>query len=196
MPEKMTVALVEDNDDLREEMIAYLERPQWRVLGADSSEALNVLLAQYRIDLVVLDVNLPDEDGFSIAQRLRTLHSQLGIVMLTARTRPTDRSMGYRMGGDVYLTKPTNVVELEAVITNLLSRVQRPETESRYQLLVQQQQLRAPNGHSWLLTAREMQLLQALALAAHQELDSERLIYILGREMDTPLTDSVERVIA
>jgi DNA-binding response OmpR family regulator len=188
MSEQMTVVVVEDHDDLREEMLCYLQRPHWRVLGADSGEALNAWMRKFRIDVVVLDVNLPYEDGFSIAQRLRATQPDLGIVMLTARTRPSDRSMGYLMGGDVYLTKPTNVVELEAVITNLLRRVQRPIRAPRYQLLLQRQQLRAPDGHVWMLTARETQLLETLALAPHQEMDSDRLIHQLGRTMDTPLT--------
>ena len=184
----MTVVLVEDHDDLREEMLDYLRRPQWRMLGADSGEALNQLLTQYPVDVVVLDVNLPGEDGFSIAQRLRKTHPELGIVLLTARTRPSDRSTGYRMGGDVYLTKPTNVVELEAVVANLLRRVQRPQPSPCYQLLPRQQQLRAPDGHAWALTAREAQLLQTLALAPRQEMDSERLLGMLGQRMDAPLT--------
>jgi len=107
MPEPLTVVLVEDHDDLREEMLDYLRRPQWRVLGADSGAALNQWIARHPIDVVVLDVNLPGEDGFSIAQRLRATHPGLGIVLLTARTRPSDRSTGYRAGGDVYLTSPT-----------------------------------------------------------------------------------------
>ncbi|UJB65123.1 response regulator transcription factor [Acidovorax sp. YS12] len=188
MPEPLTVVLVEDHDDLREEMRDYLQRPQWRVLEADSGEALNQLIARHPIDVAVLDVNLPGEDGFSIAQRLRTTHPELGIVLLTARTRPSDRSTGYRAGGDVYLTKPTNVVELEAVIANLLRRVQRPQPSPCYQLLPRQQQLRAPDGHAWALTAREAQLLETLALAPQQEMDSERLLYTLGRHMGAPLT--------
>jgi len=188
MPEPLTVVLVEDHDDLREEMLDYLRRPQWRVLGADSGEALNQWIARHPIDVVVLDVNLPGEDGFSIAQRLRATHPGLGIVLLTARTRPSDRSTGYRAGGDVYLTKPTNVVELEAVITNLLRRVQRPQPRPCYQLLPRQQQLRAPDGHVWALTARETHLLEALALAPQQEMNSEGLLYTLGQQMEAPLT--------
>lgn len=188
MPEQLTVVLVEDHDDLREEMVTYLDRPGWRVLGVDSGEALNHVLAEYRVDVVVLDVNLPHEDGFSISQRLRNTYPELGIVMLTARTRPTDRSTGYRMGSDVYLTKPTNVVELEAVITNLLRRVQRPTHLVRYQLMRQQQQLRAPEGQVWQLTVRETQLLEILAQAPRQELEIERLLYELSRYTDHSMT--------
>ncbi|GAB1386323.1 response regulator transcription factor [Melaminivora sp.] len=184
----MTIALVEDHDDLREEMQDYLQRPHWRVLGADSGEALNAWMAQYRLDVVVLDANLPHEDGFSIAQRLRAMQPALGIIMLTARTRPSDRASGYLKGADVYLTKPTHMVELEAVISNLLRRVQHPAPPARYHLLLQPQQLHAPDGQRWELTARETQLLKALALAPQQEMDSERLLYLLGRQMDGPLS--------
>lgn len=184
----LTIVLVEDHDDLRDEMVAYLARPEWRVLGVDSGEALNRVMAEHPVDVVVLDVNLPYEDGFSISQRLRDVYPELGIVMLTARTRPSDRSTGYRMGSDVYLTKPTNVVELEAVIANLLRRVQRPQAPSRYQLLRQQQLLRAPDGRTWPLTAREAQLLELLGQAPHQEMDIDRLQHELGRHMDHPPT--------
>lgn len=184
----MTVVLVEDHDDLREEMVAYLQRPGWRVLGADSGEALNQLMAKHRVDVLILDVNLPYEDGYSIAERVRRTHPDLGIVMLTARTRPSDRSAGYRVGCDVYLTKPTNVVELEAVITNLLRRVQRPSPEPSYLLLLHAQQLRGPDGHIWDLTQRETHLLEILALAPKQELDADRLAYAIRQHGESPIS--------
>lgn len=186
----MTVVLVEDHDDLREEMVAYLQRPGWRVLGVDSGEALNAVMAEYRVDVLILDVNLPYEDGYSIAERVRRTHPDLGIVMLTARTRPSDRSAGYRVGCDVYLTKPTNVVELEAVITNLLRRVQRPSPEPSYLLLLHAQQLRGPDGHIWDLTQRETHLLEILALAPKQELDADRIIYALNTKSHTRITQA------
>ncbi|MDD2547133.1 MAG: response regulator transcription factor [Burkholderiaceae bacterium] len=188
MPTELTLVLVEDHDDLREEMVTYLQRPGWRVLGADSGAALNTLMVEHSVDLVVLYVSLPYEDGLSIAQRLRQTHPALGIVMLTARTRPSDRSSGYGAGADVYLTKPTNVAELVAVITNLLRRVQRSAEPARYQLLSSQRQLRAPNGHTWNLVAREVQLLQILALAPKQEKDIDVLVFEMDQRLETSLS--------
>ena len=122
MMKPIVIAVVEDNDTLRELVVSYLSCPGRVVWGVDSGEALNTLLLSQRPQLVVLDINLPHEDGLSIAARLKQSHPELRIVMLTARMRPSDRSSAYQSGVDVFLTKPTNPQELEAVVANLTKR--------------------------------------------------------------------------
>ena len=127
MSADLSILLVEDNESLREEMVCFLNRPGWRAHGVDCGEELNYWLMENHADVVILDVNLPYEDGYSIASRLRTSHPDVGIVMLTARVRPVDRTEGYHAGADVYLSKPTHPTELIAVIDNLGRRLQKPE---------------------------------------------------------------------
>jgi DNA-binding response OmpR family regulator len=120
----LNILVVEDFDVLREELVWFLNRPGWQASGVGSGQALDAWLQTQRADMVVLDLNLPDEDGLSIARRLRQRWPRLGIVMLTARASHAHRAAGFASGADVYLSKPAQSVEIEAVIRNLQRRLQ------------------------------------------------------------------------
>ena len=123
MSTNLNIVVVEDNDLLREEMVSFLTRPGWQAHGVGSGEDLNSWLKQDTPHLAVLDVNLPHEDGYSIASRLRARYPVIGIVMMTARVMSGERIVGYEYGADVCLTKPTNTRELTAVVENLSRRL-------------------------------------------------------------------------
>lgn len=171
----LSIAVVEDNDTLRELLVSYLEQPGRRVAGADSGEALNALLLATTLDIVVLDLNLPYEDGLSIAQRLRRSHPYLKIIMLTARVRPSDRTLGYDAGADVYLTKPTNITELEAVVRNLSQR-RGVSTGASFLLNRGSQVLTSPEHRQVVLSQAETLLLEQLVLAPREGLAAETLL--------------------
>lgn len=179
----LEIIVVEDNDVLRAQLLAYLARPGWRLRGADCGEMLNDLLRQQTAHVVVLDLNLPFEDGTSIARRLRASFPEMGIVMLTARARPSDRTAGYANGADVYLTKPTNVEELESVIHNLARRLT-PATNAAMVLDLGNLNLLGPDGKSIDLSPTEARLLQLLAMAPDRQLDTEYLLYQLYRNVE------------
>eukprot|EP01036_Dinobryon_divergens_P044283 gene44283-59076_t len=120
---ELQILLVEDNEHLREEMLDFLNRPGWVACAVGSGVEVDQHLVQNTPNVVLLDVNLPHEDGFSITARLRATYPDIGIVLLTARVHPADRAMGYKAGADVYLTKPTHTGELLAVLNNLGRRV-------------------------------------------------------------------------
>lgn len=174
----LEIVVVEDNDALREQLMAFLSRPGWQVRGADGGEQLDELLRDRPAQVLVLDLNLPLEDGTSIAQRMRTAYPDLGIVMLTARVRSSDRTAGYASGADVYLTKPTNVEELELVIQNLARRLV-PVADASLVLDLTQLALRGPEGVRLALTAVEARLLQLLATAPQRQLDTDYLLHML-----------------
>lgn len=179
----LDIVVVEDNDALREQLMAFLVRPGWRLRGADCGEALDALLRDQPADVVVLDLNLPFEDGTSIARRLRVAFPAMGIVMLTARVRPVDRTTGYASGADVYLTKPTNVEELESVIQNLARRlVPQPGADSALVLDQTAHCLRLPGGAGIQLSSKETQLLRLLAMAPERQLDTDYLLHQLYRD--------------
>lgn len=119
----LNIIIVEDHIALREELVDFLERPDWIVKGVGSGMELNQELNQKIADIVILDLQLPDEDGIQIATRIRSVFPCIGIIMLTARNSACDRALGYGMGADVYLTKPAHVGELESVIHNLGKRL-------------------------------------------------------------------------
>lgn len=178
----LTIALVEDNELLRDELCSFLRRQGWETHGVDCGEQLNVILQMFPIDLIVLDVNLPYEDGYSIAARIRLSHPSLGIIMLTARTRPGDRVQGYKTGADVYLTKPTHTEELEAAIRNLAGRI-KPLSANQLTLDRRSRRLITGLGLSCSLSMTEACLLEAMALQPNGEIGIELLLDTLRSEL-------------
>ncbi|MBU3615585.1 response regulator, partial [Polynucleobacter sp. Latsch14-2] len=122
MPSKIKIAVVEDNDDLRSLLLRNIEREGYTVFGADSAESLDDLLIDHVFNLIILDLNLPSEDGISIATRLKKADHDLYIIMATARNSAEARVAGYESGADIYLTKPFSSAELLAAIGSLARR--------------------------------------------------------------------------
>ena len=182
MAADLSLLVLEDNALVREEMLCFLSRAGWRVDGVDCGEALNAWLLRETPDIVILDVNLPHEDGYSIATCLRESHPRLGIIMLTARVRPSDRATGYNAGADVYLTKPTQTRELIDVIENLARRL-RPRHDTQLRLDRSRNLLLGPRGDSCRLSPSESRLLELLALAPERTADTDFLLVALTDEV-------------
>jgi DNA-binding LytR/AlgR family response regulator len=118
------IITVDDEEDLREPVAAYLRDQGLEIDEAGSGAELDTLLAKRRPALVVLDVTMPVEDGFSIAKRLRAAYGNgIGIVMLTARRDVIDRVVGLELGADDYIMKPFEPRELLARIRSVLRRL-------------------------------------------------------------------------
>ena len=117
------IVIVDDEEDLREPVAAFLGENGLLVSEADGGRALDRILADRPARLVVLDVSMPEEDGFSIAARLRARPEPPGIIMLTARADVTDRIAGLEIGADDYIMKPFEPGELLARIRSVLRRV-------------------------------------------------------------------------
>ncbi|MEK6788339.1 MAG: response regulator transcription factor [Pseudomonadota bacterium] len=189
MSTKFTIALIEDNTLLRDELCDFLNKQGWDTHGADCGEQLNQLLTLHPVDLVVLDVNLPHEDGYSIAGRLRQSHPDIGIIMLTARTRPCDRVMGYKTGADIYLTKPTHTEELEAAIRNFACRL-RPLLVRQLTLNMRKRCLITVQGQTCSLSSTEVCLLKTLTLQPEGRASADFLLATLNRELNQTLNRS------
>lgn len=183
MLQPVQLVLVEDNPLVVDEMCLLLRRQGYVVHDADCGEQLNDALRAHPIDIVILDVNLPHEDGFSIARRLRQSHPYIGIIMVTARGRHSDRSEGYQAGADVYMAKPVQPDELLAVLAKLTARLA-PSRPSRFVLSRSRQQLMTDAGKSLDLSANEFLLLELLMLSPGQEADVEYLRFCLNRDGD------------
>ncbi len=169
--------MVEDNDALREQLMAFLSRPGWQVRGADGGEQLDELLRDRPAQVLVLDLNLPLEDGTSIAQRMRTAYPDLGIVMLTARVRSGDRTAGYASGADV--PDQTHQCGRTGNCDSCLARRLVPVADASLVLDLTQLALRGPEGVRLALTAVEARLLQLLATAPQRQLDTDYLLHML-----------------
>lgn len=115
--------IVEDDPVLRKRIAHYFKDAGYEVYQADNGEVMRAVLSEHRIDLILLDVNLPGEDGIQITKTLRST-SDIAIIMVTGRREPIDRVLGLEMGVDDYVTKPVEMRELLVRARNLLWRIQ------------------------------------------------------------------------
>ncbi len=122
------IVVVDDDARIRDLLRRYLGQEGFEVLLAEDGKTLNRLLTRENIDLIVLDLMLPGEDGLSICRRLRAGNDTTPIIMLTAKVEDVDRIVGLEVGADDYLPKPFNPRELLARIHAVLRR--RPQQEA------------------------------------------------------------------
>lgn len=196
--DRMRVAVVDDEQDLRTSIVDYL-----RMQGADALEAgdatgLDRLLADNVVDLVVLDVNMPGEDGFSIARRLRA-SSNVGLIMLTSRDETVERVRGLEFGADDYLTKPFELRELYARVRAVLRRKQQtapcavaaaadaePSRDGNWSLrLLGTFQLSGPDGAVPLHARKAIALLTYLAFQPGRSSRRDTLAALLWEDVET-----------
>lgn len=156
------VIVVEDNADLRDELEFQLQAAGFKVRGAPDGPALDALWSRERCDVLVLDINLPGEDGYSIARRFFD-PQRLCIIMLTARDAIDDKTRGFADGADSYLVKPVDRRELAACIRALYRRVAPPEADAlQWMLHAPARELVAPDGRKLHLTGTDVTVLSML----------------------------------
>lgn len=126
-PKPDRILVVDDDTRLRELLKRFLSQEGFEVVLADSGVGLDRALVRDTIDLIVLDLMMPGEDGLSICRRLRAANDQTPIIMLTAKGEDVDRIAGLEVGADDYLGKPFNPRELLARISAVLRRRPTPE---------------------------------------------------------------------
>ena len=166
MPGGGTILLVEDEEDIAALVRAYLERDGFRVLWATRGTEGLAELERNDVRLAILDLQLPDADGFDICRAIRT-SSSLPVVMLTARDEEVDRVTGLELGADDYVTKPFSPRELAARVRAVLRRVEPEETDDRLRAgdveLDRKARTATVAGAEVELTGREFDLLWHLA---------------------------------
>ena len=170
----LVVALVEDDRLLREEIVVHLQANGFIVHAVNSAAALDDVMAREAIDLYVLDLNLPGENGLSLSRRLRQSLPSAGIVIMTARVALQDRITGYQEGGaDIYLTKPAAPDELVLILMSLGRRVKKGLSSDEWSLNLRDRTLLGPHpGQKLRLTHREKTLLLALIQSKGRALSS------------------------
>ena len=159
LPEKSSInarlAIIEDNEDLRDELIFYLSAKGYNVWGADSAEAFWRQLHRSPVDIVLIDIGLPGEDGFSVIEYLNSI-GHFGVIVLSARGTTQDKLRGLDLGADAYLIKPVNFSELADTITRLYRRIC-SEKDAR-------QAAAEPGASHWRLTAEALYCSDGMAL--------------------------------
>jgi len=184
MATPLNIVLVEDHDALREVMIDYLCAQGYAATGIESAEMLGGMRGVEQVDLYVLDLNLPGEDGISLARRLRLSQPEVGIIMLSARTAEQDKVRGYAEGADIYLTKPTSCAELTAAIQALTRRLH-PEPLTSTALRLDMQALTLSGALTCLdLSQQEAALLAGFARARDRQLEIWEIMELQGKTME------------
>lgn len=182
------VLAIDDDPSVRQMLVDYLGDNDIRVTALPSGQQIVEVLARETIDLVLLDLRLPGEDGMSIARRLREDSPGLPIVMLTGRKDEADRVMGLELAADDYLTKPFSPRELLARIRALLRRSRAQQTVADglqkirayrfvgWELSVRLRRLTSPTGQTVPLTNTEFNLLAAFLAQPQRVLSRDQLL--------------------
>lgn len=182
------ILIVEDDPVAATTLAAYLGKEGYRVHTAADGESMRERFARDDIDLVLLDISLPDDDGFSLLREIRR-RSEIGVIMVTSKADEVDRIVALEIGADDYVVKPFNARELLARVKNLLRRslaARRAATDHRllrfagWTLNLAGRTLSSPGGEEVALTRYEFDLLAALAGRAGQVLDRGTLADRLG----------------
>ncbi|QGZ36196.1 response regulator transcription factor [Stappia indica] len=178
----MKILVVDDDPHLRDLLSITLQRSGFDVLSASDGQIALTHAARERPDLIVLDVGLPEIDGFEVCRRLRT-RSEVPVLFLTARDEEIDRVVGLELGADDYVTKPFSPRELVARVRAILKRGQGATTARvmRHGMLELDPQAHdcRLNGTAVALTSTEMRILAALMQDPGRTLSRQRIVDIV-----------------
>ena len=186
------VVLVDDDPRIRDLTAKYLTDQGLNILTADSGKSLDLLLKNNDINLIILDLMMPDETGLNICQRLRVNQVTIPIIMLTAKGDEVDRIIGLEMGADDYLPKPFNPRELLARITAILRRQDNTNVLSRNKVVkfgdfifnIEQRSLYKKNVEISITTG-EYDLLKVFVERPMQPLSRDQIMQLSrGKELD------------
>ena len=194
MSDEPHILLVDDERDIRDPLAAYLSRNGVRVSKADGAAAARQILSAYAIDLVLLDIMMPGEDGLALTGYIRAT-GNVPVILLTARAEETDRIVGLEIGADDYVTKPFSPRELLARIKAVLrragdkdARVRAPDSDSYgfgpWVLKSGERELVDQEGVAIPLSTGEYNILHALVTRPRRVLSREQLLDLTqGREL-------------
>jgi DNA-binding response OmpR family regulator len=196
------ILIVDDQKEICDMVQDYLSSEGYRVSTAHDGGGMRRVIAQSAVDLVILDLMLPGEDGLTLARSLRE-ESNVGIIILTGRGETVDRIIGLEMGADDYLPKPFHLRELLARVKSVLRRVStrttvRPPAHrsqarfSGWHLDLSSRELFSPSGREVRLTTGEFDLLAAFVNNANQVLTRDRLLDLARNREAGPFDRTID----
>ena len=195
------IVIVDDQPEICELVYNYLSGEGYRVSTANDGPSMRRIMQQYEVDLVLLDIQLPGDDGLSLARQLRAV-SDIGIIILTGRGETVDRIIGLEMGADDYLPKPFHLRELLARVKSVLRRASArgeagktpPQSAvfNGWKLDLTSRELKAPSGEEVRLTTGEFDLLAAFVGNANQVLSRDRLLDLARNRESGPFDRTID----
>lgn len=206
MSSRPHILVVDDEASIREPLARYLAKQGFRTTEAANAAEARSMIGAYGIDLVLLDIMMPGEDGLSLTRHLRE-KGDMPVILITARSEETDRIVGLEMGADDYVVKPFSPRELVARIRTVLrrsaqgTRVASTAAGFRFAgwtLKTLEQTLHDPDGTLVPLSGGELRLLQTLVERAGQVLTRDQLLDLTqGREagpFDRAIDNQISRL--
>ncbi len=175
MSSKINIAVVEDHDVLREMLLDALLEKGYLAQGFRDAYELDAASSKTIFELLILDLNLPGEDGLSIAKRIKESYPDTFIIMITARSSEMDKIQGYEAGADIYLPKPIAINELQAAVSSLSKRILRYK-DLGGNLILNEKNLTLKGSQTVSLSKIDLDILLALLQADQQRLDFESLL--------------------
>jgi two-component system, OmpR family, torCAD operon response regulator TorR len=192
------VLIVEDDATARSRLSGYLEVAGYRVSEAADADTMRRIMAADPAELLLVDINLPGEDGLEITRALRA-HSDVGIILVTGRADDVDRIVGLELGADDYVTKPFNARELLVRVRNLLRRVRAGRHEARalgrfgpWRIDYPRRRIQADDGRVESLTRAEFEILSALLAHPNQVMPRDRLHAVMTHRGEGPGSRTVD----
>ncbi len=193
------IIVVEDNESIRESIKSYLELENYQVYDFQRIEGVYEAIEHKKIDLVILDIMLPDGNGLVLAKKIRR-EFDIPIIFLTAKSSESDRITGFEVGGDDYIVKPFSVKELVLRVKSLLKRtIKKDDVKKSFTFKLKDSILKVDGiGHKVFindkvvyLTQAEWEILNFLIINNNIVLSRSR---ILGESLDY-LAEGSERTI-
>ena len=189
MPSSLSIAVVEDHDFLRDSTVNLLRDRGYHAEGFYCAEDLLEDKKGNRPDLYIIDLNLPGEDGLSLAKRIRTTRTDVAIVMVTARGHVQDKVQGYASGADIYLPKPVDPEELLAVVDRFSLKFMNDRALSGDAHFYFSKLLLEKDGQQVQLTQSEGNLLNAFLMAPSQILERWQVMEVMTIKGE-PISDA------
>jgi DNA-binding response OmpR family regulator len=201
MPRVPHIVVVDDEPEVRGSLADYLTLHGFRVSEADGAVALRrIVAASEPVDLVLLDLQMPGEDGLSLARWLRE-HAKLGVIMITGSGDTVDRIAGLEVGADDYIAKPFDPRETLARVRSVLRRVAAMPTKpakaeevkfGRFVFDLTAHRLATDLGETIALTSMEFDLLKAFVTHPNRVLSREQLLDLAHGRSSEPFDRSVD----
>ena len=198
---RATILIVDDEPGVREVLEEYFAAHGYAAIGAESANAAKTIAAAAPVDLALIDINMPGEDGLSLARHFRERYAGLAIIMLTSASTVIDRVVGLEMGADDYVPKPFDPRELMARVKSVLRRTSaagRAELGAermrigRCVLDVAAHRLTDETGTEVAMTPLEFDLLKAFAEHPNRALSRERILNLHQQQDWDPFDRSVD----